>query len=82
MEESIDIIFDKSNFLPVYSNDIVNAVREILIVSPFITKKRCQHMLQCLQIALSNSIKVIIITRPIEDFKGKDITALIESLKN
>ena len=37
--ESIDVIFDKSNFLSVYTNDIINAAREILIVSPFVTKK-------------------------------------------
>ena len=37
-EESTDIIFDKTNFLPVYSNDIVSASREILIVSPFVTR--------------------------------------------
>ena len=33
------MIFDKSNFLSVYTNDIINAAREILIVSPFVTKK-------------------------------------------
>ena len=36
--ESVDIIFDKSNFLPVYSKDIVNAQKEILIVSPYTPK--------------------------------------------
>ena len=39
VQESVDIIFDKNNFLPVYTNDIVNASREILIVSPFVIKK-------------------------------------------
>lgn len=78
--ESIDIIFDKSNFLPVYSNDIVNASREILIISPFITKKRSLQMLINLEIAIKNNVKVIIVTRPIEDFQGKDITSLCETL--
>jgi len=36
--ESIDVIFDKSNFLSVYTNDIIKSPREILIVSPFITR--------------------------------------------
>ena len=48
--ESIDVIFDKSNFLSVYTNDI-NAAREILIVSPFVTKKRTVQMMQYLKIA-------------------------------
>lgn len=77
--ESIDIIFDKSNFLPAYSSDIMNAAREIVIVSPFVTKKRCMHMMQNLQFALGNSVKVIVVTRPVEDFQGKDTAALQES---
>ena len=74
--ESIDVIFDKSNFLPVYTNDMINAAREILIVSPFVTKRRTLQMMQHLKIALENKVKVIVITRPIEDFKDKDTSAL------
>jgi len=78
--ESIDIIFDKSNFLPVYSNDIVNAAREILIISPFVTRKRSLQMMQNLEVALGNKVKVIVVTRPAEDFNGKDMTTLRETL--
>lgn len=74
--ESINVIFDKSNFLAVYTNDIINAAREILIVSPFVTKRRTLQMLQNLKIALENKVKVIVITRPIGDFKNKDTSAL------
>ncbi len=83
--ESTDIIFDKSNFLPVYSNDIVNASREILIVSPFITKRRTLQMMQNLKIALNNGVKVVVVTRPSEDFKEKDLTSwqtTIDLIKN
>ncbi len=72
--ESTDIIFDKTNFLPVYSNDIINASREILIVSPFIAKRRTLQMIQNLRIALVKGIKAVVVTRPAEDFKGKDLT--------
>lgn len=75
-EESIDVIFDKSNFLSVYTNDIINATREILIVSPFVTKRRTLQMMQHLKIALENKVKVIVITRPIADFKNKNTSAL------
>lgn len=78
--ESVDIIFNKSNFLPVYSNDVVSASKEILIVSPFITKKRSLNMMQSLEIALSNKVKVIVLTRPVEDFRGKDMISLQETL--
>jgi hypothetical protein len=83
--ELIDIIFDKSNFLPVFSNDIVNAAREILIVSPFATKKRTLQMLQYLDAALRNKVRVIVVTRPVEDFRDKDKSALegvLDSLKS
>jgi len=74
--ESIDVIFDKSNFLSVYTNDIINAAREILIVSPFVTKRRTLQMMQHLKIALENKVRVIVITRPLEDFKDKNTSAL------
>ena len=80
--ESVDIIFDNSNFLPVYSNDIVNASREILIVSPFVTKKRTFQMAQNLKVAFANNVKVTVVTRPAEEYKGKDLTTWQEAIDN
>ncbi|MGW8159982.1 MAG: TOTE conflict system archaeo-eukaryotic primase domain-containing protein [Desulfoprunum sp.] len=74
--DSIDVIFDKSNFLPVYGNDILAAEREILIVSPFVTKRRTVQMLQQLEIALQNKVKVTVVTRPTGNFGEKEPTAL------
>ncbi len=73
---SIDVIFDKSNFLPVYSNDILAAEREILIVSPFVTKRRTVQMMQQLEIALRNKVRVTVVTRPTGDFGEKRPAAL------
>jgi hypothetical protein len=83
--DSIDIIFDKGNFLPVYSNDVIAAKREILIVSPFVTRRRTLQMLPQMQVALRNGVKIVVVTRKAEDFKGKDTTALqgtLDLLKN
>ncbi len=74
--DSINIIFDKSNFLPVYINDVMNSAREVLIVSPFVSKKRALLMMKHLEIALHNNVKVLIVTRPVDDFKEKDRVAL------
>jgi superfamily II DNA or RNA helicase len=74
--ESINVIFDKSNFLPVYTNDLVNAKREIVIASPFTTKRRTVQMMQYLDIAIKNKVRVVVVTRPIEDFRNKDVVAL------
>lgn len=75
------MIFDKSNFLSVYTNDIINATREILIVSPFITKKRTLQMMQHLNVALINKVRVIVITRPVGDFKDKNSSALQDTIE-
>jgi len=78
--ESIDIIFNKTTFSPVYSNDILNAVREILIISPFVTRKRTMQMLHDLRIAMQNGAKVIIVTRPATDFNNKDVQTVQSTL--
>jgi superfamily II DNA or RNA helicase len=77
-DEPVNIIFDKSNFLPVYNNDMINASREIFIVSPFVTKKRTLHMLQCMGAALEKRVKAVVVTRPISHFKDKNNPALEE----
>ncbi len=73
---SLDIIFDKDNFLPVFSNDITCVKKEIIIVSPFVRERRTLQMLQYLKSAFDKKIRVIVITRPVEDFKEKDRIAL------
>lgn len=78
--ESTDIIFDNTTFLPVYKNDLLNAAREILIVSPFVTKRRVSQMLPFLAAALDRKVKVVVVTRPAADFKEKDRPALEETL--
>ena len=69
---SLNIIFNRDNFLPVFSNDIVSAKKEILIVSPFIKKNRITQMMQHIEVALHNKVRVVVITRPVEDYKEKD----------
>lgn len=83
--DAIDLIYDKSNFLPVYVNDLLAARKEITIVSPFVTKRRTQQMMQHLEVALRNEVKVTVVTRPLEDFGGKDAIALqgvLDSLRD
>ncbi|MCD6355222.1 MAG: hypothetical protein J7L95_06710, partial [Prolixibacteraceae bacterium] len=78
-EKNVDIIFDKNNFSPVFSNDLVIATHEILIVSPFVTKRRTLQMIRDLGNALANNVKVIVVTRPSEDFQNKNLTAWTEA---
>jgi len=80
MDASLDIIFNKDNFLPVFNQDIVTAKKEILIVSPFVRKRRTHQMIQHLKISTSKNIRVIVVTRPKEDFTPKDHAALQRTL--
>jgi superfamily II DNA or RNA helicase len=76
MSASLDIIFDRDNFFPVFSNDIASAKKEILIVSPFVRKRRTLKMIQQLKTALDKNIRVIVVTRPMEVLKCEDRRAL------
>ncbi len=76
----VEIIFDKNNFLPVFNQDIVGAQKEIIIVSPFIRKRRTVQMIQHLRPAMARHVRVIIVTRPLADFKPEDQSALESTL--
>ncbi|OHE17831.1 MAG: hypothetical protein A2X96_06185 [Syntrophobacterales bacterium GWC2_56_13] len=78
--ESTDIIFDNTTFLPVYKNDLLNAAREILIVSPFVTKRRVSQMLPFLGAAQDRKVRAVVVTRPAADFREKDRPAWEETL--
>ena len=80
MDASLDIIFNKDNFLPVFNQDIVGAKKEILVVSPFVRKKRTLQMIHHLKIPTGKNIRVIVVTRPKEDFAPKDHAALERTL--
>lgn len=71
-EASVDIIFDNQNFLPMYSNDLINAKREVVIVSPFISRRRLLQMLKLMNTALGNKVKAVVLTRPATDYKDKE----------
>ena len=51
-----DIIFDKQSFFPVYVNDIESSTQSIMIVSPFITKKRILQMLNYFNNRIENQV--------------------------
>ena len=76
----IDIIYNRDSFLPVFINDIAAAKKEILIVSPYVRKRRTMQMTKPLRTAASNMIHVVVVTRPVEEYKPVDQDALNEIL--
>ncbi|HQB35889.1 MAG TPA: phospholipase D-like domain-containing protein [Syntrophorhabdus sp.] len=76
--DSVDIIFNKSTFIPVYINDMTSALSEVLIVSPFVTKRRALQMLEYMDAAIQKGIKAVVVTRPAMDYRQENQAALKE----
>ncbi|WP_312813850.1 TOTE conflict system archaeo-eukaryotic primase domain-containing protein [Sedimentibacter sp.] len=70
--EDTNAIFDNHNFMTIFSNDILSSKSDIVIVSPYMTKKRLSQMLNILSYGINNGAKLTIITRPESDYKGKN----------
>lgn len=82
-DNAMDIIFDHQNFQPVYENDLAIARKEIVIVSPFATKRRIQQASPLITAALRKQIKVVVMTRPVTDYKDdKTLRAIFTELES
>jgi phosphatidylserine/phosphatidylglycerophosphate/cardiolipin synthase-like enzyme len=79
-DEPADIIFDNSSFFPVYHKDMMSATREMVIVSPFVTRRRALQTLPNIKTVSEKKVSVVVITRPASAYKDKDRPALEESL--
>lgn len=63
--EAYDIIFDHTNFLPVFTNDLLTARGEVVIVTPFITQRRAMGLMPHLESVLRSGVRVVVVTREI-----------------
>jgi phosphatidylserine/phosphatidylglycerophosphate/cardiolipin synthase-like enzyme len=59
-----DIIFNEQSFFEVYVNDIQNAKKEILIVSPFVMERRMLQIMPYFETCLASGIHIRVIVRP------------------
>jgi phosphatidylserine/phosphatidylglycerophosphate/cardiolipin synthase-like enzyme len=69
----------------VYTNDILTAQREIIIVSPFITRRCVVQMIQHLDVALRNGVRIVVVTRGVKEYRENDQAVLqvtIDLLRN
>jgi superfamily II DNA or RNA helicase len=79
----INLIYDANSYEPVLKNDFYEVQKEILIVSPFLRKKRIQTILEWLKEPLQKNISITIITRPPESYKEQErIKECIECLQS
>ena len=76
--EEVHSIYDNHTFFSIYSADIIAARNEILIVSPFVTKRRIMSSLNYLTTA---NAKVTVVTKPPENYIEKDRTKIAECIE-
>jgi superfamily II DNA or RNA helicase len=69
--DKINLIYNAKNFMSVLQNDFANAHKEIIIVSPYLRKKRVETVLEWLKTPLNNGAAITIITCPPESYKNK-----------
>ncbi|MDR1742371.1 MAG: DEAD/DEAH box helicase family protein [Dysgonamonadaceae bacterium] len=68
--EKTCLIYDAKSFVPVVKNDFAETKNEILIVSPYLRKKRIEEILEeWLKPAVQADVSITVITRPPESYK-------------
>ncbi|MDR1136401.1 MAG: DEAD/DEAH box helicase family protein [Clostridiales Family XIII bacterium] len=75
--DEVHSIFDSRTFFPVYSVDVLAANSEVLIVSPFVTKRR---VLSALNYLTAAKAKVTVITKPPENYVERDRERITECM--
>jgi len=81
--DKISMIYDVNSFAEVMKNDFSEAKKEILIVSPFLRKKRVEIILEWLKEVLKMGVSITVMTRPAESYKEPErIKECIEYLQS
>ena len=56
-------LFDEGKFYRAFVNDLLQAKREVIIESPFITRKRMDVMFPALETLVGRGVRVVVVTR-------------------
>jgi superfamily II DNA or RNA helicase len=81
--DKISMIYDTDSFVPVMQNDFAEAKKEILIVSPFLRRKRIDTILEWLKKPLQTNVSITVTTRPVESYKEPErIKECVEYLQS
>lgn len=75
-----ELIYDGKSFYTVYCQDIKSAHKEVMIVCPFMRKRRISQLSKIFSQAIFNGAEVTVITRPPEDFKESEREAIKENI--
>jgi superfamily II DNA or RNA helicase len=76
--EEVHSIFDANTFFPVYTADILAAQKEVLIMSPFLSKRHVQSDLNYLT---ATNARVTVITKSPDNYAEKDKARIAECIE-
>lgn len=68
-DESTSKIYDSRGYAAAFAEDLSNAARSILIVSPYLQKNRMTGLLPVLENAVSSGVCVTVYTKALESYK-------------
>ncbi len=74
--EQISVIFDNNSFYKPFASDITEIRQEALIISPFLRKARVASIVRLLSGPLNQGAEITVITRPPEDYKPEQQSAI------
>lgn len=80
--EKTNAIFDNKTFLSVFAKDISSSESDILIVSPYMTKKHLSEMLKILSSGINNGSKLTVVTRPAEEYEKTSQSYFIDMVNS
>jgi phosphatidylserine/phosphatidylglycerophosphate/cardiolipin synthase-like enzyme len=67
-EPETNKLFNEKTFYRAFVNDILEAKKEVIIYSPFVTKFRAEFFKQTIERLRKRNIEIFIFTRPIEEY--------------
>jgi superfamily II DNA or RNA helicase len=80
-KQKVGAIFNQVSFLPVFTHDMEQAQKEILIVSPYISKGRVSQMKRLFWPAITKGAGAAIFTRPSEAFAENSRSKILTMLE-
>ena len=76
--DEVHSIYDNNTFFPVYSADVLAAQNEVLIVSPFLSKRR---ILSSMSYLIAANVIATVVTKPPDNYPEKDKARITECIE-
>lgn len=79
-DKSVSMIYDGHSSMAPFEQDLNDAARSIVIVSPYLQKGRIAKLLPALQKAMDSGIDVVVYTRAAEQYDPKNQKSVCEAI--